>query len=227
MSVKTILVAHQSAAVRDRFAAAFADARHAFVTAADEAAARRAATDSARPIDLSLVDLTLAADGDGGARVQALGRAIDGHGRPVLVFAGSVGSARQARTLSATSIAGYVNEHASTAQSLPALAPHLFPDSFNRRASRRVPVEVPIALRAGETIAGAVTVNVGKGGVAIRTLNPLPVAALVALTFRVPGNATELEATARVAWSDRQLLMGLQFESLSIAAEQAIDTLSE
>ena len=226
MSVKTILVAHQSAVVRDRFAAAFADARHGFVIAGDEPAARRAAAEPTRPVDLCLVDLGMASDEDGLALVRVLGRAPDGGGRPVLVFAGSVVSARQAQALAGAPIAGYVNEHASTAQILPALAPHLFPDNFNRRSSRRFPVEVPIALRAGEAVAGAMTVNVSKGGVAIRTLSPMPLASLVGLTFRLPGTSLDLEATGRVAWSDRELLVGLQFESLSTIAEQAIDALS-
>jgi CheY-like chemotaxis protein len=225
VSVKTILVAHQSAAVRDRFAAAFADAQHAYVVARDEAEARRAAADAGRPIDLSLVDLGLAGDDQGLALVQALGEAA-GRERPVLVFSGSVSSARHARVLTGARIAGFVNEHASTSQILPALAPHLFPDSFNRRASPRVPVEVPISIRAGDAIAGAMTVNVGRGGVGVRTLSPLPLASLVGLTFRLPGAARDVEATGRVAWSDRQLLMGLQFESIDAAGELAIDALS-
>ena len=69
---------------------------------------------------------------------------------------------------------GYINEHAETPQILPALAPHLFPDNFNRRASPRVPLGVPVSYRAGQTIAGAVTLDVGTGGLAIRTMNPLP-----------------------------------------------------
>ena len=40
MSAKTILIAHRSAAVRERFAAALADGRHAFVAADTETAAR-------------------------------------------------------------------------------------------------------------------------------------------------------------------------------------------
>ena len=42
MSAKTILIAHRQGTVRDRFAAALADARHAFVTADTEGAAKEA-----------------------------------------------------------------------------------------------------------------------------------------------------------------------------------------
>ena len=226
MSVKTILVAHRSAAVRDRFAAAFADAQHAFVTATNESSARQAASEDGRPIHLSLIDLGLAEDGEGLQLVRALAETPDGGVRPVVVFSGSVGSARQAQALATAHVAGYVNEHASTAQILPALAPHLFPDNFNRRSNDRIPVEVPVALRAGDMVAGAVTVNVSRGGLAIRTINPIPVSSVLGLSFKLPGSTEEIEATGRVAWTDQQLLMGVQFESIPESAERAIAALT-
>ena len=63
MSVKTILVAHRTAAIRDRFAAALADARHRYVLAATDGEARHAVADSAEPVSLVLLDLGLSADG--------------------------------------------------------------------------------------------------------------------------------------------------------------------
>lgn len=227
MSVKTILVAHRSSAVRDRFAAACADAHHAFVLAATAAAARQAAADASRYVHLALLDLALADDGDGVALVRALGRAPDGRPRPVVVFAGSVAAATDVQALAAARIAGYVNEFTTTAQILPALAPHLFPDSFNRRASARRSIEMPIALRAGGVVASAMTVNVGRGGVAIRTLQPIDATSIVNLTFRLPGTTEDVEAAGRVAWTDRQLLVGVQFDALPDAAERAIDALME
>ena len=60
MSVKTILVAHRSAAVRDRFAAALAEARHASVMAGTAAALAAVTHESpAASIDLAIVDLAL------------------------------------------------------------------------------------------------------------------------------------------------------------------------
>ena len=72
MSVKTILIAHRQAAIRDRFAAALADARHAFVTADSEAAVFAAFYKSSEPISLVLVDLGL-------HRLQLVGLAAHQH----------------------------------------------------------------------------------------------------------------------------------------------------
>src|SRR5512141_105402 len=152
MRDKTILIAHRQASVRDRFAAALADARHAYVTVETEEAARLAAADPATPVSLALIDLGVSSDA--AAFVRGL-RQSAGRELPVVVFAGTVGSADQVRALLALNVAGYVNEHAATPQILPAVAPHLFPDSFNRRESPRVVLGVPVSYRAGQTIAGA------------------------------------------------------------------------
>ena len=113
MSVKTILVAHRLSAVRERFAAALADARHAYVMVDNSATALDAATSAARPVSLALVDLGLARDGI--AFVRAL-REASGRPMPVVIFSGTVGSAAHVAQLSAMNIAGYINEHAATTQ---------------------------------------------------------------------------------------------------------------
>ncbi|HUL75081.1 MAG TPA: PilZ domain-containing protein [Vicinamibacterales bacterium] len=219
-SAKTILIAHRLPAVRERFAAALADARHAFVTADSEASARRAAADRAVPVSLALVDLGLTSDGVAFVRAlkQEAGRPL-----PVVVFSGTVSSAAQIPKLLALGIGGYVNEHAATPQILPALAPHLFPDNFNRRASPRVALGVPVSYRSGQTIAGAVTLDVGKGGLAIRTMNPLAPGVEIQLKFRLPNAPEDIEAAGRVAWSDRKVGMGVQFERVTAADQAAID----
>ncbi len=219
MSVKTILIAHRDAGVRDRFAVALADARHRFIPAATEAAATQAAADRGVTIDLALIDLTLASDRMGFVRDVRRGA---GAPIPVIVFAGSVESAAEVPALVEAGV-GYINEHAGTPQILPALAPHLFPDNFNRRSSLRVAVGVPISYRAGPTIAGAVTLDVGKGGVGIRTMSPLPKGTAVQLKFRLPGAAAEIDAAGRVAWSDRKVGMGIQFETISGTDQRVID----
>jgi uncharacterized protein (TIGR02266 family) len=219
MSVKRVLVAHRLSAVRDRFAVALADARHDYVVAATEADARRAAADPALPLSLALVDLGLSADGLALARAL---RASSGGTLPVLVFAGSVSSAADVPVLDALGIR-YINEHAATAQILPALAPHLFPDSFNRRMNARVPVRVPVSYRAGTTIAGAVTRDVSKGGVGIQTMTPLARDTVVQVKFRLPGAPSDLEASGRVSWSDPKMGMGVQFEQVSSNDQHALD----
>ena len=194
--------------------------------AATAPAARQAAADTIRPVHLTLLDLGLAEDNDGIALVKALDHGPDGRPRPVVVFAGSVQSAGDIQALAAARIAGYVNEFTTTSQILPALAPHLFPDSFNRRTTARRPLEMPIAMRAGDAVAGAVTVNVGRGGLAIRTMQPIAVATVVDLTFRLPGTVEDVHVSGRVAWADRTLMVGVQFEALPDNADRAIEALT-
>jgi uncharacterized protein (TIGR02266 family) len=127
------------------------------------------------------------------------------------------------RALLSRHVAGYVNEHAATPQILPALAPHLFPDNFNRRASPRVILGIPVSYRSGQTIAGALTLNIGKGGLAIRTMTPLPPDTSVHLKFRLPGTGQDIEGEGRVAWSDRKVGMGIQFERIDPADQAEIE----
>lgn len=220
MSVKTILVAHRFTTIRERFAAALADARHAYVMAESGEAALSAAADISKPVSLALVDLGLAADGV--TFVRAL-RESSGRPMPVVIFSGTVASAAQVAQLSAINVAGYVNEHAATTQILPALAPHLFPDSFNRRSSPRVLLGIPISYRLGNAIAAAVTLHISKGGLAIRTMSPLPQGSKIKARFRLPGSKLEIEAESRVAWSDRRIGMGIQFEKVNAGGQAAID----
>jgi len=217
---KTILIAHRSSDVRGRIATALADARHDYVTAETAEAAVAAVENVARPISLVLLDLGLGPDAAvlvGDLRRHAA-RAM-----PVVVFAGTVRSGADVPTLLTSGVAGYLNEHAATAQILPALAPHLFPDSFDRRSSARVSLGIPVSYRAGQTIAGALTANIGKGGIGVRTMSPLAHGTAVHVKFKLPTSATEIEATGRVAWSNRQVGMGIQFERMDNDAQTAID----
>ena len=218
-SAKTILIAHRAQIVRDRFAVALADARHEFVMAETETAAREAVLQVARPISLALVDLGLSNDPAGFVRAIRESSAIP---LPVVVFAGTLGSAADVPSLAAMHV-GYINEHAGTPLILPALAPHLFPDSFNRRMSPRMAIGVPVTYRSGDMLAGAVTLDVGKGGLAIRTMNPLPKGSPVQVRFKLPGIAVEIEAAGQVAWSDRKVGMGVQFERVSATHQRVID----
>lgn len=221
MSVhKTILIAHHHPDVRARFAAALADARHAYVMADTAAAAERAAADRTAPVNLALVDLGLA---DDGVALAASLRRASGPALPLLVFSGSVTAGAQVKALAELGISGYVNEHAATPHILPALAPHLFPDSFDRRASRRVKLGVPVSIQAGGKRAAAHALNLSKGGVAIRTMDPLPVGTAIELKFRLPGIRTEIKASGKVRWSDPRTGMGVQFDELGSAAQTAIE----
>ena len=101
-------------------------------------------------------------------------RKVD-HGRalPILVFSGTIASADEVREMAALGVAGYINEYTAEHHILPALAPHLFPDNFNRRGSPRVTLGIPISYRFANTIAAALTLNISKGGLAVRTMTPL------------------------------------------------------
>ena len=163
-------------------------------------------------IDLLVLDLRLPHAG-GVELVRAI-RKIDGGRLPILVFSGTIASADEVRDLAALGVAGYVNEYSAVQHILPSLAPHLFPDNFNRRGSPRVVLGIPVAYRFGNTIAAALTLNLSKGGVAIRTMSPLEQHAKVRVRFRLPGSKRDVEAESRVAWSDRRVGMGLQFEKV-------------
>ena len=150
------------------------------------------------------------------------GNSIEGR-LPILVFSGTIATADEVRELAALGVAGYVNEYSAMQHILPSLAPHLFPDNFNRRGSPRVVLGIPVAYRFGNTIAAALTLNLSKGGVAIRTMSPLPAGAKVRVRFRLPGSKRDIEGESRISWSDRRVGMGLQFERVESADQAAID----
>jgi uncharacterized protein (TIGR02266 family) len=80
-----------------------------------------------------------------------------------------------------------------------------------------------VAYRFGNTIAAALTLNLSKGGLAIRTMSPLQSNAKAKVRFRLPGSKRDIEAECRIAWSDRHVGMGLQFERLESVDQASID----
>ena len=226
MSVKTILIAHHAADVRNRFAAALMEARQEYLLAASEPLLRAALAEGRPPVNLALVDLALARSVDPVSMVTDLRRAAS-RNLPLVIFAGSVTSAEQIAALAGQGVAGYVNEHADSRHILPALAPHLFPDNFNRRAGARVDVAVPISYRVGQTIAAAQTKDISRGGLGIQTLEPLDAGTPVQLSFKLPGLPQEISASARVVWRDRRAGMGVQFDKLFPEAQQILEAFIE
>jgi uncharacterized protein (TIGR02266 family) len=116
-----------------------------------------------------------------------------------------------------------VNEYSAVQHILPSLAPHLFPDNFNRRSSPRVVLGIPIQYRFGNTIAAALTLNLSRGGIGIRTTSPLESGSKLRVRFRMPGSKRDVDAEGRVAWSDRRVGMGVQFETVDTANQTIID----
>ena len=103
------------------------------------------------------------------------------------------------------------------------LVPRLFPDSFDLRTSTRVTLNLPVTFRFADTVATAPTLNVSKGGLAVRTLAPLEAGTSVLLQFRLPWSSRDIEAESRVAWSDHRTGMGLQFERVEASDQSEID----
>ena len=91
------------------------------------------------------------------------------------------------------------------------------------RASPRVVLGIPIQYRFGNTIAAALTLNLSHGGIAIRTTSPLDGGAKIKVRFRMPGSKNDIDAEGRVAWSDRRVGMGIQFEIVDPAHQAVID----
>ena len=197
-TTKTVIVADDTAFVRDRFATALLGAGHTPLTVKSAAELLARVRSDLDRIDLIVLDLRLPHAG-GVELVRAI-RKLDGGRVPILVFSGTIAAADEVRELAALGVAGYVNEYSAVQHILPSLAPHLFPDNFNRRGSPRVVLGIPVAYRFGNTIAAALTLNLSKGGVAIRTMSPLESGRRrCKARFRLPGSKRDVEAESRVA----------------------------
>ena len=142
---------------------------------------------------------------------------------PILVCSGSIRSANEIKQLDLVGINAYINEHCHPEDIVPAVSPRLFPDNFDRRISIRMIVNLPVVYRFGDTIATAPTLNISKGGLALRTLNPLEKSTRVHVRLRLPGRHADIEAHSRVVWSDLKAGMGLQFEQVEPQHQSAID----
>ncbi|MBI2828683.1 MAG: TIGR02266 family protein [Acidobacteria bacterium] len=220
-AAKTVIVADDTAFVRDRFKAALQSAGHRASTVGSAAELLSQIRSGGVRIDLVVLDLRLP-QAQGVALVRAL-RGIDGFEAPIVVFSGTIANADEVRELSALGVAGYINEYSAVQHIAPALAPHLFPDRKNRRSSPRVALGIPVAYRLDNTIAAALSLNISHGGLAIRTTNPLDRGTTVKVRFRLPGATKDIDAEASVAWTDRRVGMGLQFTRLEPVDQAGID----
>src|SRR5216110_4023685 len=124
VDTKTVVVADDTAFVRDRFRTAVENAGHkaiAVKSAAELLARVRADLDQ---IDLIVLDLRLP-HAPGVDLVRGI-RKLDEGKLPVLIFSGTIASADEVRELAALGVAGYINEYCAAANIMPSLAPHLF-----------------------------------------------------------------------------------------------------
>jgi uncharacterized protein (TIGR02266 family) len=220
-AAKNVIVADDTAFVRERFKAALAGAGHRPTTVGSGAELVARVRADAADVDLVVLDLRLPQAR--GIEVVRLLRRIDGFRAPIVVFSGTIASAHEVRELAGLGVAGYVNEYTAVQHIVPSLAPHLFPHYYSRRISPRVVLGIPVAYRLGNTIAAAVTLNVSRGGLAIRTTSPLEIGTEVKVRFRLPGARKDVDAVARVAWTERRVGMGLQFTGVGPDDQALID----
>src|SRR5712692_106635 len=221
VGTKTVVIADDTAFVRDRFRAAVESAGHKAITVKSAAELLARVNADLEQIDLIVLDLRLP-HSSGVDLVRSI-RKLDGGRLPILIFSGTITNADEVRDLAALGVAGYVNEYSAVQHILPSLAPHLFPDNFDRRGSPRVVLGIPIQYRFGNTIAAALTLNLSRGGIAIRTTSPLEGGAKIKVRFRMPGSKRDIDAEGRIAWTDRRVGMGVQFETVDPASQTLID----
>ena len=221
VTAKTVIVADDTAFVRDRFRAALEQAGHKAITVKSAAELLARIRADLPGLDLIVLDLRLP-HAPGVELVRSI-RKLDNGTLPILVFSGTIASAEEVRELAALGVAGYVNEYSAVQHILPSLAPHLFPDNFNRRDSPRVVLGIPAAYHVGATIAAALSLNISRGGIAIRTTSPLDGGLKIKVRFRMPGSKRDMDAEGLVAWSDRRVGMGIQFETVDPANQAIID----
>ena len=221
VTAKNVVVADDTAFVRDRFRTALEQAGHKTIAVKSAAELLARVKADLGQIDLIVLDLRLPY-APGVDLVRSI-RKLDAGKLPILIFSGTIANAEEVRDLAALGVAGYVNEYSAVQHILPSLAPHLFPDNFNRRSGPRVVLGIPTQYRFGNTIAAALTLNLSHGGIAIRTTSPLEAGAKIRVRFRMPGSKRDIDAEGRVAWSDRRIGMGIQFESVDPANQSIID----
>src|SRR2546430_4518962 len=130
-AAKTVIVADDTAFVRDRFRTALENAGHKAVAVKSAAELLARVRADVGHIDLIVLDLRLP-HAPGVDLVRSIRKLDDGK-LAILIFSGTIASADEVRDLAALGVAGYVNEYSAVQHTLPSLAPHLFPDRKSTR----------------------------------------------------------------------------------------------
>ncbi len=219
---KTVLVAADTPFVRDRFMAALDAAGHRAVIVKSVAQLFAHVRADLDDLDLIVLDLRMP-HSSGVDLVRRIRKLDDGH-LPILVFSGTVSSVDEVRELAALGVAGYLNEYSAVEHILPSIAPHLFPDSFNRRDSPRVVLGMAVSYKIGAKITAALSLNLSRSGIAIRTSAPPPRDTVLVMRFALPGSKKEMQAEGVVCWSVPKAGMGIRFTNVSEPDQASIDT---
>ena len=183
---KTVLVAADTPFVRARFKAALDVAGHRAVVVKSVAQLLAQVHADLNELDLIVLDLRMP-HASGIELIQRI-RKLDQGRLPILVFSGTVTSAEEVRELARAGRRG-LRERIQRGRAHPAVdcsAP--VPRYTNRRGRPRVVMGIPISYRVGGTIAAALTLNLSRGGIAIRTSGPLARDMALKLRFALPGS---------------------------------------
>ena len=157
---KSVLVAADTPFVRDRFLAALDASGHRAVIVKSVAQLFAHVRADLAELDLIVLDLRMP-HASGVELVRRIRKLDQGH-LPILVFSGTVSSVDEVRELAALGVAGYLNEYSAVEHILPSIAPHLFPDTYNRRDSPRVVLGLAVSYRIGNQIKAAELLGVNR-----------------------------------------------------------------
>jgi CheY-like chemotaxis protein len=218
---KTVLVAADTPFVRDRFHAALDAAGHRAMIVKSVAQLFAHVRADLADLDLIVLDLRMP-HSSGIDLVRRIRKLDDGH-LPILVFSGTVSSVDEVRELAALGVAGYLNEYSAVEHILPSIAPHLFPDNFNRRDSPRVVLGMAVSYRIGAKITAALSLNLSRSGIAIRTAAPPPRDTVLKMRFALPGSKKEMQVEGNVCRSVPKSGMGIRFTAVKPADQAMID----
>lgn len=218
---KTILVAADTPFVRDRYQAALDGSEHRALIV--KSVAQLFAVVLADLAELDLIVLDLRMPHSSGVELVRRIRKLDGGHLPILVFSGTVSSVDEVRELAALGVAGYLNEYGAVEHILPSISPHLYPHSFPQRDSPRVVLGMAVSYRVGKQITAALSLNLSKSGIAIRTNAPPGPESILMMRFALPGSKKELQTEGVVCWSVPKSGMGIRFTSVKPADQTAIN----
>src|SRR6059036_302945 len=114
---KTVVVADDTAFVRDRFRTALENAGHKAIAVKSAAELLARVRADLVAIDLIVLDLRLP-HAPGVDLVRGIRKLDDGR-LPVLIFSGTIASAEEVKQLAALGVAGYINEYSAVQHILP------------------------------------------------------------------------------------------------------------
>ena len=220
-ATKIVVVADDTAFVRDRFKTALEQAGHRVVTVKSAAELLARVRSDPGSIDLLVLDIRLS-NFSGTAWCPRFASSTMGSCRSWCSAARSAAPRKCANSPAWVWPATSTNTAPCSTFCLR-IAPHLFPDNFNRRSSPRMILGIPVQYRFGNTIAAALTLNLSHGGVAIRTTSPLDAGTRLRVRFQLPGSGGDIDVEGRVAWSHRRVGMGIQFETIEAGCQAQID----